>query len=59
MEDRSRARAAVAGSLNRRRHTAVVDTEILDFGTERGIGLMSALMKADGVITLLTETSMH
>jgi len=36
-----------------------VDTEILDFGTERGIGLMSALMKADGVITLLTETSMH
>jgi hypothetical protein len=46
-------------ALNRRGHTVFVDTDILDFGTEWGIGLMNALMNADGVIALLTETSMQ
>jgi hypothetical protein len=46
-------------ALNRRGHTVFVDTDILDFGTEWGIGLMTALMAADGVIALLTNTSMQ
>jgi TIR domain-containing protein len=46
-------------ALNRRGHDVFVDTDILDYGTEWGIGLMNALMNADGVIVLLTQTSMQ
>jgi len=46
-------------ALNRCGHTVFVDTDILDYGTEWGIGLVDALMTADGVIALLTPTSMQ
>jgi hypothetical protein len=46
-------------ALNRRGHNVFVDTDILDYGTEWGVGLMNALMGADGVVALLTTTSMQ
>ncbi len=46
-------------ALNRRGHKVFVDTDILDYGTEWGLGLMNALMEADGVVALLTPTSMQ
>ena len=45
-------------SLNRQGHDVFVDTDILHYGTEWGVGLLNALINADGVIAYLTETSL-
>jgi len=48
----------VQKALVRRRHDAFIDVDVLQYGTEWGVALMNALLNADGVISLLTETSL-
>lgn len=45
-------------ALNDRGHDVFLDTNILHYGSEWGVGLLNMLMSADGVLALPTPTSL-
>ncbi len=49
----------VKRALEQHGHDIFIDVDVLQYGTEWGATMMSALLNADGVIALLTDTSLR